>query len=162
MSIFHVIDKNNDQLLSNSELLAYVEQQPWGPEMLQKQGFSWSDFFDEYDTDKDASIDGTEFLALYGNFIGPHIEAYSMSQTEELQQEVKTLKQRLESQVDKLKAEAATQQKASSRELSILEAELKGVIDAQSNAANSTTEVEDTEFFKGLSNGWTAFGLSKR
>jgi len=63
--MFTVIDKNNDDFLSHSELKTYLKKEDWAQDWVKEEDFHWSDLFAAYDGNKDGLIDRGEFGKMY-------------------------------------------------------------------------------------------------
>ena len=64
-AMFYAIDKNNDNVLSHSELKKYLKGEPWAREFLAGQDFKWSELFGSMDVNKDGTISESEFVSFY-------------------------------------------------------------------------------------------------
>jgi len=74
MAMFNAADKNNDNLLSHTELKKYMRRERWARTLLTGDDFHWMDFFGEMDTDADGRIQPEEFVNFYKNRLKPLID----------------------------------------------------------------------------------------
>jgi len=63
--LFGSVDKNDDGILSHTELKKHLQNQPWALPFLKSEGFHWADLWAAYDQDGDGHIDEGEFVRMY-------------------------------------------------------------------------------------------------
>jgi len=74
LAMFERIDKNGDGSLTHGEMKKFMQQEPWARTLLAGESFHWQDFFGALDTDRDGSVQESEFIDFYVTSIKPHVE----------------------------------------------------------------------------------------